>query len=85
MLTKNSLGRGWPPRRKVKRKDASIDGRGVLYSSEILDKDKEKVTPSFPFSGLTGHPTAKQLINVVALLWSQESLMGSFLPHKIKI
>lgn len=32
-----------------------------------------------------GQQAAKQLINVVALLWTPESLMGSFLPHKIKI
>lgn len=56
-----------------------------LYSSSNLGYKQMKSDAFLPFLCPRGHQTAKQLMNVVALLWSQEALMGSFLLHKIKI
>lgn len=79
-------------KQRSKKKEASIDGkrRGkwepkLFILPEILGTNRGKVTTFLPFLCPRGHQAAKQLINVVALLWSPESLMDSFLPHKIKI
>lgn len=58
-------------------------GRGGKREPKLFILPKSDTFP--PFLCPRGLQVAKQLINSVALLWSLESLMGPFLPHKIKI
>lgn len=63
---------------------ANIQGFQTPFPPEISDTHRGKSDISLPFLSPQGHRAAKHLINVVVFLWSQESLICSFLLRKIK-